>query len=124
MFTNTEPLALAGFLAGHSGLTRQTYELDLRQYASWCQQHQLHLSGARRAGIEFLPAAWKRAAGPGQTGRSASLLSYGVKKRGCLLGCFQHQVVPVGKLVRLPAGGSAWSNDACRLASGGWVWLT
>jgi hypothetical protein len=30
VFTNAERLALAGFLAGYSGLTRQTYELDLR----------------------------------------------------------------------------------------------
>ena len=36
VFTNTERLALAGFLAGYSGLTREAYELDLRQYASWC----------------------------------------------------------------------------------------
>ena len=27
VFTNTERLALAGFLAGHSGLTREAYEL-------------------------------------------------------------------------------------------------
>ena len=40
VFANTERLALAGFLAGYSGLTRQAYELDLRQFASWCQQHQ------------------------------------------------------------------------------------
>ncbi len=53
VFTNTERLALAGFLAGYSGLTRQAYELDLRQFASWCQQHQLHLFQARRANIEF-----------------------------------------------------------------------
>jgi hypothetical protein len=31
-FTNAERLALAGFLAGYSGLTRQAYELDLRQF--------------------------------------------------------------------------------------------
>ncbi len=52
VFTNAERLALAGFLAGYSGLTRQAYELDLRQFASWCQ-HQLHLFQARRADIEF-----------------------------------------------------------------------
>ncbi len=52
VFTNTERLALAGFLAGYSGLTRQAYELDLRQYASWCHQHHLRLFQARRAGIE------------------------------------------------------------------------
>jgi hypothetical protein len=47
VFTNTERLALAGFLAGYSGLTRQAYELDLRQYASWCHQHHLRLFHAR-----------------------------------------------------------------------------
>jgi site-specific recombinase XerD len=52
-FTNSERLALAGFLAGYSGLTRQAYELDLRQFAGWCQQHQLRLFQARRADIEF-----------------------------------------------------------------------
>jgi site-specific recombinase XerD len=52
VFTSTERLALAGFLAGYSGLTRQAYELDLRQYASWCHQRQLHLFQARRADIE------------------------------------------------------------------------
>jgi hypothetical protein len=53
VFTNTERLALAGFLAGCSGLTREAYELDLRQFTSWCQQHQLHLFQARRADIEL-----------------------------------------------------------------------
>jgi len=52
VFINTERLALAGFLAGYSGLTRQAYELDLRQYATWCQQHQIRLFAARRADIE------------------------------------------------------------------------
>jgi len=51
VFSNTERVALAGFLAGYSGLTRQAYELDLRQYASWCHLHQLRLFAARRAGI-------------------------------------------------------------------------
>jgi integrase/recombinase XerD len=52
-FTHAERLALAGFLAGYSGLTRQAYELDLRQYGTWCRQHQLHLFQARRADIEL-----------------------------------------------------------------------
>ena len=37
VFTRQERLALAGFLAGYTGLTRDAYALDLRQYASWCQ---------------------------------------------------------------------------------------
>src|SRR2546429_1638613 len=52
VFTNTERLALAGFLAGYSGLTRQAYELDLRQFTAWCQQRHLRLFQARRADIE------------------------------------------------------------------------
>ena len=52
MVTNTERLALAGFLAGYSGLTREAYELDLRQYTSWCHQHHLRLFQVRRADIE------------------------------------------------------------------------
>jgi integrase/recombinase XerD len=52
VFTTAERLALTGFLAGYSGLTRQAYELDLRQYASWCHTRHLALFGARRADIE------------------------------------------------------------------------
>jgi len=52
VFTGPERLALAGFLAAYRGLTRQAYELDLRQFADWCQQHLLCLFSARRADIE------------------------------------------------------------------------
>jgi hypothetical protein len=36
LFSIEEQLALAGFLAGYSGLTREAYTLDLRQYVAWC----------------------------------------------------------------------------------------
>jgi len=52
VFTEPERLALAGYLAGYTGLTREAYTLDLCQYAAWCQQHRLHLFHARRAVIE------------------------------------------------------------------------
>ncbi len=52
MFSNTERLALAGFLAGYTGLTREAYALDLRQFASWCQLNHVQLFGVRRADIE------------------------------------------------------------------------
>jgi integrase/recombinase XerD len=52
VFTEPERLAVAGFLAGYTGLTREAYALDLRQPASWCQQNHLRLFGARRADIE------------------------------------------------------------------------
>src|SRR5437763_2757158 len=51
-FTGPERVALAGFLAGYTGLTREAYALDLRQFTSWCQQHQLRLFEAQRADIE------------------------------------------------------------------------
>jgi len=34
VFSTNEQLALAGFLAGYSGLTRDAYTLDLRQYVA------------------------------------------------------------------------------------------
>ena len=44
-------------LSGYTGLTRQAYELDLRQFASWCGQHHLHLFQARRPDIECFARA-------------------------------------------------------------------
>ena len=52
LFSANEQLALAGFLAGYSGLTRDAYTLDLRQFVAWCTEHQLAVFGARRADIE------------------------------------------------------------------------
>src|SRR5258706_2885251 len=52
VFSEPARLALAGFLAGYSGLTRDAYALDLRQFAAWCARHQKQLFGVRRAGIE------------------------------------------------------------------------
>jgi len=72
VFTSTERLALAGFLAGYSGLTRQAYELDLRQYASWCslcrRRHKWHY-----ADLGIMPT-WRReplVVGVNGLGRSA-----------------------------------------------------
>jgi hypothetical protein len=36
-FTDPERLALAGYLAGYRGLTRDAYTLDLRQFTTWCR---------------------------------------------------------------------------------------
>lgn len=51
-FGNTEQFALAGFLAGYRGMTRDAYALDLRQFVTWCDQHDLALFSVRRADIE------------------------------------------------------------------------
>jgi hypothetical protein len=52
VFSTAQRLALAGFPAGYSGLTRRACELGLRQYAPWCQTRHLALFSARRADIE------------------------------------------------------------------------
>jgi hypothetical protein len=51
-FTDPERLALAGFLAGYRGLTREAYALDLRQFTSWCRTRSLALFAVRRADIQ------------------------------------------------------------------------
>jgi site-specific recombinase XerD len=52
LFSPSEQLALAGFLAGYSGLTRDAYALDLRQFVVWCSAQRLALFAVRRADIE------------------------------------------------------------------------
>jgi integrase/recombinase XerD len=39
LFRTNGQSALAGFLAGYSGLTRDAYTLDLRQYVAWCTEN-------------------------------------------------------------------------------------
>jgi integrase/recombinase XerD len=51
-FSDAERLALAGFLAGYRGLTRDAYAPDLRQFTSWCRARSLNLFAVRRADIE------------------------------------------------------------------------
>jgi integrase/recombinase XerD len=47
-----EHVALAGFLGGYRGLTRDTYALDLRQFVAFCEQRYLALFEVRRSDIE------------------------------------------------------------------------
>ena len=51
-FTDAERVALAGFLTGYRGLTREACALDLRQFASWCRARPVALFAVRRADIE------------------------------------------------------------------------
>jgi integrase/recombinase XerD len=52
VFTDSERLALAGFLAGYRSLTCDAYALDLRQFTAWCRARSLSLFAVRRADIE------------------------------------------------------------------------
>ena len=84
-FTQAEKLALAGFLAGYSGMTREAYTLDLRQFTTWCHQRRLALFAARRADIELfarnLEAAGRaRATVTRRLSTVAGLYRYAVKE--------------------------------------------
>ena len=52
-FTDPERLALAGFLAGYRGLTREAYALDLRQFTNWCRARSLALFAVRRPRLDY-----------------------------------------------------------------------
>jgi hypothetical protein len=47
-----EHVALAGFLGGYRGLTRDPYSLDLRQFLAFCDIRDLWLFEVRRSDIE------------------------------------------------------------------------
>jgi integrase len=51
VFTESERLALAGYLTEYRGLTREACTLDLRQFTGWCRARSLALFSVRRAGI-------------------------------------------------------------------------
>jgi integrase/recombinase XerD len=51
-FTDAGRLALAGYLAGYRGLTREACALDLRQFTTWCRARCLALFAVRRCDIE------------------------------------------------------------------------
>src|SRR5437764_6126828 len=51
LFTVGERQALAGFLSGYSGLTRDAYALDLRQYTAWCLDGPIFLRADRQLAL-------------------------------------------------------------------------
>ena len=66
VFSDHERVALAGFLAGYRGLTRDAYALDLRQFVSWCGRQSIKLFAVRRTDIELYARAWRMPAVPAQ----------------------------------------------------------
>jgi hypothetical protein len=52
MFTESERLTLAGYLAGYRGLTGEAYTPDLRQFTGWCRSRSLPQFSVRRAHID------------------------------------------------------------------------
>ena len=64
VFSDAKRFALAGFLAGYCGLTREACTLDLSQFAGWCRTRSLPLFSARRADIETFDRDLHRPSSP------------------------------------------------------------
>jgi site-specific recombinase XerD len=52
ILTEVEQTMLLGFLAGYRGFTREAYALDLRQFTTWCWQHDKRLFNIHRVDME------------------------------------------------------------------------
>jgi integrase/recombinase XerD len=93
LVSTNELLALAGFLTGYSGLTRDTYTLDLRQYVAWCTEHRVAVFGARRADIECFARHLE------SLGRSRATIA----RRLCTVSCFYRYAEQEGLIAVSPA---------------------
>jgi site-specific recombinase XerD len=93
VFADPRRLALGGFLAGYSGLTRDAYALDLRQFVGWCDDHQLDLFQVRRADIEGFARDLER------RGRARAT----VARRLCTVTSFYRYAEEEGLLAHSPA---------------------
>ena len=93
LFSPAEELALTGLLAGYSGLTREAYALDLRQYVTWCSERTIPLFGARRADIE----------GFGRHLETLGRARATVARRLCTIACFYRYAEEEGLIATSPA---------------------
>jgi site-specific recombinase XerD len=93
LFTDPEAAALGGFLAGYSGLTREAYALDLRQFAGWVTGHGVRLFDVRRAHIEAFARDLEA--------RSRSRAT--ISRRLCTITCFYRYAEQEGLIERSPA---------------------
>ncbi len=93
VFTTGEQTALVGFLAGYSGLTREAYALDLRQYLQWSAERAVPLFGARRADIETFGRHLEA------LGRARSTIA----RRLCTIACFYRYAEEEGPIAVSPA---------------------
>src|SRR5947209_8745499 len=92
-FTTEEEQTLLGFLTGYSGLTRDAYQLDLRQYVTWCTDHRVALFEARRADIESFGRHLEA------LGRARATIA----RRLCTVACFYRYAEEEGLIPVSPA---------------------
>ena len=93
LFSDLELRTLAGFLGGYSGLTREAYSLDLRQFAQWCHDRRIALFAVARSDIEAFARNLE------ELGRARATIS----RRLCTITCLYKYAVEEGLLDRSPA---------------------
>lgn len=93
VFSDLEARTLAGFLGGYSGLTREAYALDLRQFAQWCHDRHIALFAVARGDIEAFVRNLE------DRGRARATIS----RRLCTITCLYTYAVEEGLLDRSPA---------------------
>ena len=93
LFSDTEMRTLAGFLGGYSGLTREAYALDLRQFAQWCHDRRIALFAVGRHDIEGFARNLE------DLGRARATIS----RRLCTITCLYRYAVEEGALDHSPA---------------------
>ena len=92
-FSDAERYALAAFLAGYRGVTRDAYALELRQFIAWCDEQGLRLFAVRRADIECYARDLE------ERGRARAT----VARRLCTVAGFYRYAEEEGLLERSPA---------------------
>ena len=110
-FSDPEKYALAAFLAGYRGLTRDAYTLDLRQFIIWCEERQLRLFAARRADIECFARDLEA------RGRARATAA----RRLCTVAGFYRYAEQEGLLERSPPPTSAGPGSTTNRTPRGWT---
>ncbi len=105
IFADGERLALAGFLAGYRGATRDAYALDLRQFVAWCTDRYLALFSVHRADIESYARSLE------ERGRARAT----VARRLCTVAGFYRYAEEEGLLAVLPGGACASAPTGLRV---------
>ncbi|MGN6172754.1 MAG: site-specific integrase [Streptosporangiaceae bacterium] len=111
VFTDAERLALAGFLAGYRGLTRDAYALDLRQFTTWCRARSQNLFAVRRADIESFARELEA------RGRARAT----VTRRLCTIAGFYRYAVEEELLEHSPAAHVRRPRSTTSLTPSGWI---
>jgi integrase/recombinase XerD len=119
VFTEPERLALAGFLAGSTGLTREVHALNLRQYASASPfRTTCACSGPAVPASSAWPVTWKPVAAPGATitrrlCTSAGFYRYAVEEELLEHSPAAHVRRPAWTMSHTPPGWTATSLERC-----------